>query len=39
LWLYNSAVGRSGGILVGVKLDLYDVGSFQQGEFMLQMNL
>jgi hypothetical protein len=29
LWLYNSVVGRSGGILVGVKLDLYDVGSFQ----------
>lgn len=39
LWLYNSVVGRPGGILVGVKLDLYDVGSFQQGKFMLQMNL
>lgn len=39
LWLYNSVIGRSGGILVGVKTDLYDVGSFQQGDFMLQMNL
>ena len=24
---------------MGVKKDLYDVGSFQQGDFMLQMNL
>lgn len=39
LWLYNSAKGKSGGILCGVKRDLYDVGSFQKGEFMLQMNL
>ena len=28
LWLYNSANGKSGGILVGVKLEFYDVGSF-----------
>lgn len=39
LWLYNSAKGKSGGILVGIKKDLYDAGSFQQGEFMLQINL
>jgi hypothetical protein len=39
LWVYNSAHGKSGGILCGVKKDLYDVGSFQQGEYMLQMNL
>lgn len=39
LWLSNSARGKSGGILVGVRIDLYDVGSFQQGDFMLQMNL
>ena len=39
LWLYNSAHGKSGGILCGVKKDLYDVGSFHQGEYMLQMNL
>lgn len=39
LWLYNSANGKSGGILYGVRKDLFDVGSFQQGDFMLQMNL
>jgi exonuclease III len=39
LWLYNSAKGRSGGILVGVRKEYYDVGSFHQGEFMLQLNL
>jgi hypothetical protein len=39
LWLYNSAHGKSGGILCGVKKDLYDVGSFAQGEYMIQMNL
>lgn len=35
----NPAKGKSGGILVGVKIELYDVGAFYQGEFMLQMNL
>lgn len=39
LWLYNYANGRSGVILVGVKLEFYDVGSFQQGDFMIQVNL
>lgn len=39
LWLFNSSHGKSGGILCGVKKDLYDVGSFQRGDFMLQMNL
>lgn len=38
LWMNNPSKGKSGGILVGIKTDLYDVGSFQQGEFMLQMN-
>ena len=33
------AHGKSGGILCGVRKDLFYVGSFQQGEFMLQMNL
>lgn len=33
------AKGKSGGILVGIKMEFYDVGSFQQGEFMIQMNL
>lgn len=31
--------GRSGGILVGICLNKYDVGSFTKGEFMIQMNL
>jgi hypothetical protein len=39
LWLYNPTHGKSGGILCGVKKDWYDVGSFKQGDYMLQMNL
>jgi hypothetical protein len=39
LRLWNPSKGRSAGILVGVKLDLYDVGSFRQGEYMIQLNL
>jgi exonuclease III len=38
-WLYNSAHGKSGGILVGVKKELYDVRSFHKGDYMLQLNL
>jgi len=39
LWLYNSSNGKSGGILVGVRIELYDVGSFQEGKYMIQVNL
>jgi hypothetical protein len=39
LCLYNPSKGIYGGILVGVRNEFYDVGSFQQGDFMLQMNL
>lgn len=39
LWLCNPSKRRSGGILVGAKIELYDVGSFQQGKYMLQLNL
>lgn len=39
LWLWNSSKGKSRGILVGVLLDRFDVGSFNQGEFMLKVNL
>lgn len=39
LWMWNPSKGKSGGILVGVLLDRFDVGSFSQGEFMLKMNL
>jgi hypothetical protein len=34
-WLCNPAKGKSGGILVGVKIEFYDVGAFHQGEFIL----
>lgn len=39
LWMWNSSRGKSGGILVGIQIQRFDVGSFKQGEFMLQMNL
>lgn len=39
LWMWNPSRGRSGGILVGIKMEWYDVGSFKQGEFMSQLNL
>lgn len=39
LWMWNPSKGKSGGILVGVRIELYDVGSFKQGEYMLQLNL
>lgn len=39
LWLYNFAKGKSRGILVGIRLEFYDVGAFRQGEFMIQVNL
>jgi len=35
----NPSRGRSGGILVGISVGHFDVGAFQEGEFMLQMNL
>ena len=34
LWLSNPAKGKSGGILVGVNLSSFDVGSLKQEEFM-----
>lgn len=39
LWKWNDSKGKSGGILVGINIERFDVGSFKQGEFMLQMNL
>lgn len=36
IWLYNSAQGRSGGILCGVKKELSDVGSFKQGDYIFK---
>jgi hypothetical protein len=39
LWMWNPSKGKSGGILVGVLSERFDVGSFKQGKFMLQLNL
>ena len=39
LWEWIPSKDRSRGILVGICLNRYDVGSFTQGEFMIQMNL
>jgi hypothetical protein len=39
LWLWNPSKGKSRGILVGVRKEFYDVCSFKQGDFMLQVNL
>jgi hypothetical protein len=39
LWDWISARGRSGGVLTGISLDRFDIGSRIQGEFILQHNL
>jgi len=39
LWKWLPSRGKSGGILSGINTDLLDVGSFQEGHFMLQLNL
>jgi exonuclease III len=39
LWDWAPSTGKSGGILSGMKLDRFDVGSRFQGDFMLQHNL
>ena len=39
LWKWTPSNGRSGGILIGINIDRFDVGGFSEGEYMLQMNL
>lgn len=39
LWLWNPSWGRSGGILVGTRVESYEIGSFKQGDYMIQLNL
>jgi hypothetical protein len=39
LWMWNPSKGKSRGILVGILLERFDVGSFTPREFMLEMNL
>jgi hypothetical protein len=36
LWMWNPSKGKSRGILVGILLERFDIGSFNQGEFMLK---
>ena len=38
LWLWSPSNGKSGGILVGSRIDDLDVGSFKQGKHVLQVN-
>ena len=35
LWEWIPSKGKSGGILVGVSLSRFDVGSFKKGDFIL----
>jgi exonuclease III len=39
LWDWNLAKDRYGGILMGIKIDRFHVGSRTQGKFILQHNL
>jgi hypothetical protein len=39
LWKWIPSKGRSRGIAVGINVIFMDVGSFYDGEYMLQMNL
>jgi exonuclease III len=39
LWEWTPSKGRSRGILVGINLNRFDVGSFKKGDFILQINL
>ncbi|KAL5676715.1 hypothetical protein ACJX0J_012846, partial [Zea mays] len=37
LWHCNEPRGRSGGILLGIDLDVYDIGTIDEGDFYIQM--
>ena len=39
LWKWIPSSGRSGGILSGVQIDKFDIGSFLEGKYILQLNL
>ena len=39
LWKWIPSSGRSGGLLSGINIDLYDVGAFYEGKYILQMDL
>jgi hypothetical protein len=39
LWKWIPSRGKSGGMLSGINLEYYDVGSFHEGKYCLQWNL
>lgn len=39
IWAWNPSSGKSGGILIGIKTDLFDVGALKQGAHMLHVDL
>ena len=39
LWKWIPSIGKSVGILSGINLEFFDVGSFCEGQFILQLNL
>jgi hypothetical protein len=38
-WKWSPSTGKSGGILIGVRTNQFDVGAFLQGKHMLQLDL
>jgi hypothetical protein len=39
LWHCNEPRGRSGGILLGIDLDVYDIGTIDEGDFYVKFHL
>jgi hypothetical protein len=39
LWKWVPSRGKSGGILSGINLEIYDAGSFSEGNYTLQLTL
>jgi hypothetical protein len=39
LWHYKQPEGRSGGLLLGVDLDIYDIGAIEEGDFFVKFTL
>jgi hypothetical protein len=39
VWHWTSPHGRSGGILLGVNLDLLDVGGIEEGDFFVKFRV
>jgi hypothetical protein len=39
LWHYKEPDGRSGGILLGVDLNVFDIGGIDEGEFYVKFTL